>query len=81
MSTFLELSQTLEILAFLSYHSLITLQDTPVHHSTDSVNPLHDKSFIGNIKIYLQILSILHTEMTQVFEILPHVRQKLTYSA
>ena len=32
------------------------------------------------IKVYIQFLSILHTDMTQVVEILSHLRQELVYS-
>ena len=35
---------------------------------------------IENIKMYLQFISFLHTDKPQVAEILPHVRQELTYS-
>ena len=35
--------------------------------------------FIGSIKMYLQLISFLHTDMTQVVGIPPHVRQNLTY--
>ena len=31
-------------------------------------------------KMYLQLISFLHTGMTQVVEIFPRVRQELTYS-
>ena len=34
----------------------------------------------GNIKIHWHFISILHTDMTQVAEILPHVRQGNPYS-
>ena len=30
--------------------------------------------------MYLQFISFLHADMTQVFEIIPEVRQELTYS-
>ena len=35
--------------------------------------------FIGNIEMYLQFISFLHTDMAQVFGILPHVKQELNY--
>ena len=44
------------------------------------VNLLHAKFFSGNINIYLQLISFLHTDMTWIVEILPHVRRELTYS-
>ena len=56
----------------------------------DPFNLLHAKFFIGNINIYLQsisflqtdmtqLISFLHTDMTQVAEILPRVWQGPTY--
>ena len=36
--------------------------------------------FIGNMKMYLWFIPFLYADMTQVVEILPHVRQDLTYS-
>ena len=33
---------------------------------------------MGNIKIYLQLISSLHIDMTQGVEILSHVKQELT---
>ena len=45
-----------------------------------SVNPLRAKVFIRGIKIYVQFISLLHTDMTQVVEIPPRVRQELIYS-
>ena len=44
------------------------------------VNPLHAKFFKGNINIYLHFVSFLHIDTTQVFEILPQIRQEPTYS-
>ena len=38
---------------------------------------LHAKLFIEKIKMHLQFISFLHTDMPQVVEILPQVRQKL----
>ena len=43
------------------------------------INPLHAKFFRGNKNIYLHFMSLLHIDMTQVVEILPKVRQDLTY--
>ena len=40
------------------------------------VNPLRAIFFFrANINIYLQFMSLLHIDMTQVVEILPHVKQ------
>ena len=44
------------------------------------VNPLDAIFFIGNIKTHLHFISFLNTDMIRVFEVLPHVRQELTYS-
>ena len=44
------------------------------------LNSLHAKFFRGNINMYLHFMSLLHIDMTQVAEILPHVRQGPTYS-
>ena len=43
-------------------------------------NPLHAELFIGNLKTYKQFISFLHTDMTQVVETLPHIRQEHSYS-
>ena len=43
-------------------------------------NPLCAKCFIGNIQMYSQFISLLHTDMTQVVKILLYGRQKFTYS-
>ena len=45
-----------------------------------SVNPLRAKFFRGKINIYLHFVSFLHIDATQVFEILPQIRQEPTYS-
>ena len=42
----------------------------------DILNPLQAKFFLGNIKLYLHFISLPHTDMTQVIEILPQVRQR-----
>ena len=55
---------------------LICLGDVWYH----CLNPLHATLFIGNTKMYLQLISLLYNDMTQVVEILPHIRQELTYS-
>ena len=44
------------------------------------LNPLRAKYFRGNIKYILTSYIITHIDMTQVIEILPQVRQKLTYA-
>ena len=44
------------------------------------VNPLHAKFSRKNINIYLQFMSFLHTDETQVVEIPPRVRQGPAYS-
>ena len=44
------------------------------------LNPLHAKISRGNKNIYLHFMSFLHIDMAQVVEILPQVRQELTYS-
>ena len=46
----------------------------------DYILALHAKFFRGNKNIYLHFMSFLHIDMTQVVEILPQVRQELTYS-
>ena len=38
------------------------------------------KFFRGSIKMYLHFMSFLHIDMTQVVEILPHIRSGSTYS-
>ena len=43
-------------------------------------NPLHAKLSEGTWNMYLHFMSLLHIDMTQVVEILPHVRQRPTYS-
>ena len=40
------------------------------------VNPLYG-NFYGKHKMYLQLISFLHTDMTQVVELFPHVIQEL----
>ena len=42
-------------------------------------NPLRAKFFRENINIYLHFVSHLHIDATQVFEILPQIRQEPTY--
>ena len=44
------------------------------------INTLCAKFLMKNVKMYLQFISFPHTNMTQVVEILPYVRQKLTHS-
>ena len=43
-------------------------------------NPVRAKLFKGNRNIYLHFMSFLHINMTQAVEIIPQVRQELTYS-
>ena len=57
--------------------SLILQSERLTTWSARSFNPLRYKFFIGNIKMYLQFISFLHTDMTQAIEILPCVRQNL----
>ena len=45
----------------------------------DCINPLRAKFLIENMKMCLQFMSFLHTDMTHVDETLLHVRQELTY--
>ena len=42
------------------------------------INSLRGKFLSKNIDMYLQLISFLHIDMTQVVEILPHVRQDPT---
>ena len=37
-------------------------------------------NFLRNLKMYLQLISFLHNDITQLVEILPHIRQELYYS-
>ena len=46
----------------------------------NDINHLHAEFFKGNIKMYVQFISFLHTDMTHVAEILSDVRQELAYS-
>ena len=46
----------------------------------DFVNPLGAKFFRGHINIYLHFMSLLHSDMTHVLNILPRVRPGPTYS-
>ena len=41
--------------------------------------PLRTKFARGNVKMYLQFISFLHTDMTKVVDILSHIRQEFTY--
>ena len=40
------------------------------------LNPLHAIFFIRSMKMYQQFISTLHTDLKQVVEIIPHVRQE-----
>ena len=53
-------------------------QDLLIH--TEGFNPLRAKFSRGTINIYLHFVSFLHIDVTQVFEILPQIRQEPTYS-
>ena len=64
---------------FLSIHCFLLSWDH-LQDWFDSVHSLRAKFFIENIKMYLQFISLLHTDMTQAVEILPLVRQELIYS-
>ena len=44
------------------------------------IDPLNAKLFRGNINIHLHFMSLLNVDRTQIFEILPHVRQGPTHS-
>ena len=44
------------------------------------LNPLRAKFFKGNINIYLNFVSFLHIDTTQVVEIFPQNREEPTYS-
>ena len=52
------------------------------HPSNDIelLHPLHAKFFRGNINIYLHFVSFLHIDVSEVFEILPQIRQEFIYS-
>ena len=43
------------------------------------INSLHAK-FFKSINMYLLSISVLHIDLAQVIEILPHVRQDSTYA-
>ena len=55
-------------------HSIVRSRGTYQH-----LNPLRVKLFRGNTYTYLHSISLPHIDMTQVVEILPHVRQGPTY--
>ena len=48
---------------------------TMMHVPPNTTKPLHAKFSRGNINIYLHFVSFLHIDTTQVFEILPQIRQ------
>ena len=54
--------------------------ETTLKNIGKCLNPLRAKFFRGNINIYLHFVSFLHIDTTQVFEILPQIRQEPTYS-
>ena len=43
------------------------------------LNPLHAEIFKGSIKMYLQFIPLLYTDMAWVVEILARVKRELTY--
>ena len=45
------------------------------NNNSGQVNPLRAKFLIGNMNIYLHLMSFLHTNKTQVVEIPPRVGQ------
>ena len=49
-------------------------------YNRQDINSIRAKLFRGNENIYLHSISFLHIGMTQVVEILPQVREELTYS-
>ena len=57
-----------------------TRRDTLTLDMLNYFNPLRAKFFRVNINIYLYFVSFLHTNYTQVVEILPRVRQRPAYS-
>ena len=52
----------------------------PPHRRQTIFNPLRAKFFRENINIYLNFVSFLHIDTTQVVEILTQIRQEPTYS-
>ena len=52
---------------YMTWHALF-------HTCSNSINPLYDNFFKGNINMYLQLISFFHNFMTKVAEIVPHVR-------
>ena len=54
--------------------------DTPHSKYMYKLNPLRAKFLRENINIYLQFMSFLHTDKTQVVEIPPRVRHGPAYS-
>ena len=63
---------------YLNGHILWRHMTTLGHN--ELINPLRAKFFRGNMDIYLQFVSFLHIDKTQVVEILPQIRQEPTYS-
>ena len=51
-----------------------------INSCNNTINPLRAKFFRGNINIYLHFVSFIHFDTTPVVEILPQIRQELTYS-
>ena len=65
----------LALLCVIHQRCILHIIHKPIIH----FNPLCPKFFIGNIKLCLQFMSFLLTDMTQVVEILPHLRQEFSY--
>ena len=61
-------------------HCFLSDSTTSHFHCPLLIKPLRAKFFRGNINIYLYFVSFFHTDATQVFEILPQIRQEPTYS-
>ena len=65
---------TPNIIFIMRCHGWIMGVNTLLH-----LNPLRVKFFRSNINIYSHFMSLLHIDMAQTDEIIPHVRQGLTY--
>ena len=66
---------------FLFIYQYIDRQELLSCFHPTTINPLRAKYCIWNMMIYLQFISFHYTEMTWAVEMLPRVRQELTYSA
>ena len=67
-------------ITLFSHNDNIITFCAPVLEFRFYLNSLHAKFFRGNINIYLQFMSLLPIDVTQVLKILPHVRPGPTYS-